>query len=303
MAIAIADPLELYVVEMINAERADAGLQPVHTEVHLNSSAQGHSDWMGEEGVFSHTGENGSAPSDRAEDAAFPMHGGSWKVTENVAYSSISGPVDEDELALMHSGLMNSPSHQANILDPDVNYIGVGLSRGQVQAQGEIHDVVFLTQNFGTSSQPVLVQEEMNGETVLTSYVDGEAVPETSESLPNMDDENAPASDNGSNAQDDNNSDQDADDLRDADTAAGGSCFVATAAYGSRMHPDVVTLRRFRDEVLVRHQAGRAFIRFYWIIGPRMAKVVRPDHLVGHVVRLALSLCVAGIHKMLKRRD
>ena len=30
----------------------------------------------------------------------------------------------------MHEGLMNSPEHLANILNPDVSYVGIGLSVG-----------------------------------------------------------------------------------------------------------------------------------------------------------------------------
>jgi hypothetical protein len=55
------------------------------------------------------------------------------------------------------------------------------------------------------------------------------------------------------------------------ESKSGGTCFVATVAYGDPSHPDVVLLRRFRDEVLVRYTAGRAFIAWYWRTGPRLA--------------------------------
>lgn len=292
----VASALELYSVDLINAARAEAGLQPVHVEVHLNSAAQSHSEWMAEEGTFSHTGENGSPSSDRAEDADFPMQGGSWKVTENVSYTSIRGAIDNDEIAGMHTALMDSPTHKANILDPDVNYIGVGLSQGQIEAQGELHDVVFMTQNFGNSSQPVLVQEEIGGETVLTTYVDGKAVPGSSQPVTGGGSDNDDEPDPGDDVSEDD------DDPQEPNDASGGSCFVATAAYGNRLHPDVVTLRQFRDDVLVRHQAGRAFIRFYWVIGPKLAKVVHPNHVTGRLVRLALHPCVSAARRHLCRR-
>lgn len=294
MAKIISDPLEMRVIELINDERADADLQPVHTEVHLNSSAQSHSGWMADEGILSHSGEEGSTPSDRAEDADFPMQDGSWKVTENIAYSSISGSLDESEIPLMHRELMDSPTHKANILDPDVSYIGVGLSQGQIEAETGSQDVVFLTQNFGSSSQPVLVQEEINGETVITNYINGEAVPGTSQPAPTSD---------INHDTDENNEDQDEDDPQDANTASGGSCFIATAAYGDRTHPNVTILRRFRDEVLVRYRSGRAFIRFYWIIGPRMAKGVSHDRVIGHLARLIISPFAVIAREVLKFRD
>lgn len=293
----ISDPLETRVIELINDERAHADLEPVHTEVHLNSSAQNHSGWMAEEGILSHRGEEGSTPSDRAEDADFPMQDGSWKVTENIAYSSISGSLDESEIALMHRELMDSPTHKANILDPDVSYIGVGLSEGQIEAETGSQDAVFLTQNFGSSSQPALVQEEINGETVITNYINGEAVSGTSQPVPNND------INNDTDDTDDNNENQDEDDPQDADTASGGSCFVATAAYGDRAHPNVIILRRFRDEVLVRYRFGRAFIQLYWIIGPRMAKGVSHDRVIGHLARLIISPFAAIARGILIFRD
>ncbi|WP_410216566.1 CAP domain-containing protein [Paracoccus sp. (in: a-proteobacteria)] len=298
MAVTIADPLELSIVEMINTEREAAGVRPVHTEVHLNDSARDHSEWMAEQQTLSHTGNEGSSPSERAEDAGFPMQGGSWSVRENVAYASNDGEVDADVLSVLHDALMNSPSHQANILDPDVDYVGVSLAQGQVQTEEGLRDVVFLTQNFGSSTQPVLVQEEVGGEAVLTSYVDGEAIPGSSQPLPKDEDTTTP-----DGAEDDDTRDDDQEDPQDRETASGGSCFVATAAYGSRMHPDVVTLRRFRDEILVKHRVGRAFVRLYWLVGPQLAKVVRHDRAGGSLSRGILRPCVALAARTLVRQE
>ena len=220
------------------------------------------------------------------------MQGASWRLTENISYVSTSGSIDDDEIARMHSAMMESPSHKANILDPDVAYIGVGLSPGQIVEGGELHDVVFLTQNFGDSSAPALVQEEVGGETVLTTYVDGEAVPGTSQPAPEVDNDN----DEALGPDEDSVSE-------DKDKDSNDSCFVATAAYGDRLHPDVIILRRFRDEVLVRYRPGRAFVRFYWIAGPRLARMVRPDHLTGRLTRLTLRPCVIAAGNLLRRSN
>lgn len=69
----------------------------------------------------------------------------------------------------------------------------------------------------------------------------------------------------------------------------GGSCFVATAAYGDPGHPDVVALRAFRDNHLVRYAVGRRFIRFYWVVGPRMARFTTPQNWRGRLARHILS--------------
>jgi len=75
----------------------------------------------------------------------------------------------------------------------------------------------------------------------------------------------------------------------DRATAAQGTCFVATAAYGDRMHPEVVWLRNWRDTVLIRSAPGRAFVRFYWKVGPVMARHVSADRPSGRAFRKLIS--------------
>jgi len=50
-----------------------------------------------------------------------------------------------------------------------------------------------------------------------------------------------------------------------------GSCFVATAVYESNNHPQVIKLRRIRDQSLKRSFLGRAFIRIYYRTGPSLS--------------------------------
>ena len=49
-----------------------------------------------------------------------------------------------------------------------------------------------------------------------------------------------------------------------------GCCYVATCVYGSYNCPEVWTLRRFRDGWLAKSRAGRAFIRLYYAVSPRI---------------------------------
>jgi hypothetical protein len=51
-------------------------------------------------------------------------------------------------------------------------------------------------------------------------------------------------------------------------------CFIATAAYGSLLAPQVIGLRQFRDEVLLRSTVGTAFVSFYYRISPPLAAVI-----------------------------
>ena len=52
-----------------------------------------------------------------------------------------------------------------------------------------------------------------------------------------------------------------------------GGCYIATCVYGSYDCPEVWTLRRYRDGVLSSSPFGRAFIRFYYAVSPKIVKV------------------------------
>ncbi len=54
----------------------------------------------------------------------------------------------------------------------------------------------------------------------------------------------------------------------------GGGCFIATAAYGSYMHPKVEVLRGFRDRCLITNPFGRMFVTCYYRVSPSMAAVI-----------------------------
>ena len=91
---------------------------------------------------------------------------------------------------------------------------------------------------------------------------------------------------------------EDEEDPQDPESAAGGACFVATAAYGGRNHPHVAGLRRLRDEHLVKSAVGRSFVRTYWIVGPVIARHVRTDGISGRAVRAALApICAFALRR------
>lgn len=75
--------------------------------------------------------------------------------------------------------------------------------------------------------------------------------------------------------------------------ATKGPCFVATAAFGSAMQPEVELLQRFRDERLASHAAGMLFIRIYNVVGPRLAGLTRRSPLCRSIARAAIrAVCV-----------
>jgi hypothetical protein len=135
---------EQYLLELINAERAKVGAQPLAFDNDLSEAAEGHSRWMLATDVFSHTGSGGSSPTTRMKNAGYVLEG-SWATGENIAWATTRAPTGyADEVKLLHTNLMNSSGHRANILNPNFREIGLGFEVGDYKGRTS----AFVTENF-----------------------------------------------------------------------------------------------------------------------------------------------------------
>jgi cold shock CspA family protein len=66
-------------------------------------------------------------------------------------------------------------------------------------------------------------------------------------------------------------------------------CFIATAVYGDTLAPEVQALRLFRDQVLMPHMLGRAFVKTYYTISPPIARFLKTRPALATPVRRLLD--------------
>ncbi|MFP3880323.1 MAG: CFI-box-CTERM domain-containing protein, partial [Dehalococcoidia bacterium] len=82
-----------------------------------------------------------------------------------------------------------------------------------------------------------------------------------------------------------------------ANFSGGGWCFIATAAYGTSRSEEVQILRQFRDGYLLTNAVGKAFVDFYYMLSPPIARFIDEHPGFKPIVRAGL-LPIIGMSTM-----
>lgn len=76
------------------------------------------------------------------------------------------------------------------------------------------------------------------------------------------------------------------------------SCFVITATMGNESSIPVITLRKFRDDFLLKKKHGINFVNWYYKNGPRLAKKIRNNRILrvfSFACIVLPSVCIAKV--------
>ncbi len=101
--------------DMLNATRREAGLPPLHEHVGLREVGLAHRRDMAENDFIGHTSPRTGTAADRVRAAS---------LTSGLVLENIGRGYSAQEI---HRGLMESPGHRANLVNPDVTHVGIGV--------------------------------------------------------------------------------------------------------------------------------------------------------------------------------
>lgn len=107
--------LEAQMLVLVNQARREHGLNELRADPEAAEVARAHSRDMLANGYFSHVSPQGQTPFDRLRRAGVRYRAAG----ENLALAP--------RVTVAHEGLMNSPGHRANLLNPAFGRVGIGI--------------------------------------------------------------------------------------------------------------------------------------------------------------------------------
>ena len=176
---AVMTSFEWYMLELVNRARLDplfeaklyglnnlnAGLtpgtitatpkSPLAPDDLLTDAARGHSNWMLANDAFDHTGQNGSQPFDRMQNAGYNFTT-PYGAGENLSGFFTTGTLTYSASLIeeQHKGLFLSAEHRANILNDSFKQLGIGqVIGGPYTYNGTTYnEASLITQNYAYSA-------------------------------------------------------------------------------------------------------------------------------------------------------
>ncbi|MDI2126091.1 CAP domain-containing protein, partial [Yinghuangia seranimata] len=111
--------LERQLVDLVNAERAKSGCQPLRIDPKVHAAAQRHADDMVARGFYDHTSPDGRGPGERVTAAGYRWS--AWAENLDRGRSTAAAVVKD---------WMDRSIHQQNMLDCNLKDTGVGIAQG-----------------------------------------------------------------------------------------------------------------------------------------------------------------------------
>jgi uncharacterized protein YkwD len=118
-----ATEAERELLALLNRDRAAAGLRALQSDARLQGIARGHSREMARTGEVVHVSDKSGSAVDRVRAAhVSPVP---RTLAENVGRAFSAAEVEQ--------GFMGSPGHRANVLNPNMTHVGIGVAVGQAE--------------------------------------------------------------------------------------------------------------------------------------------------------------------------
>ena len=83
-------------------------------------------------------------------------------------------------------------------------------------------------------------------------------------------------------------------------SSSSGGCYIATLVYGDYDHPQVMVLRHFRDNVLLKHYLGKKFVKFYYRYSPTWVEYLRNKKNINRLIKSVLNQFIVLYKKYAK---
>ena len=169
---AVFESLQQQMLKLINQARVVEGLNTVDWDEVATESGRLHSEDMVQFNYFSHWNQEGLGPEHR-----YMLLGGKHAVMENLhafSYTYNDGrgaPIEDwnEVIQNAHNGLMNSPGHYANIMDPAHTHVGIGIAYNHDTGQFRLAQE--FTNQYVQIVQPIPTRAALGEEIVVNGRI------------------------------------------------------------------------------------------------------------------------------------